>query len=127
MAFVIWFFYSFYRGYRNPEANFVVLGDGALEVRLYEPWRAYSQNVAYYEMNRAYESPRHSFANNLSSWPFPPSGTHVDIALRRRMWLISRYSVLCPWVKVVHLDVADPDRFLEAIRAKLSSQVSEPG
>jgi hypothetical protein len=121
-AFAVWLLYSLSRGYGNPDANFVVLGDGTLQVHLYEPLRAYSRNIAYALMDRAYESPRHASVSNLSTWPFPPSASHVDIALRRRMWLFSRYSILFPWVRVVHLDVADRDRFLQAVRAKVRDQ-----
>jgi hypothetical protein len=116
-----WHSYSLYRGYRNPDASFVALGELALHVRLYEPWRAYSATISYDLIDQAYESSRHPLVTSLSTWPFRPAGNHVDITLRRPMWLLSRYSGLSPRTTVVHLDVANPAYFLEALRAKLCS------
>jgi hypothetical protein len=57
-------------------------------------------------------------------WPYTPMerfGSHVDVNLRRTKLLYLGWGRMSPWVRVIHLDVTEPEKLAEALKGRLAS------
>lgn len=109
MRLIIWM-------YSNPKWNSVELKVDSLHIFMGHPlfvWREEWRRVAeipYSNLERIHENARHSFWP-VWIWPYKPLSPHVDLELKRRQ-AIRRFGRF----KTIHLDVADPLRFIAELR-----------
>ena len=125
---MIGFVHVMARGFQNPNWNYVELTDDSLEVRFYSLFKPLTVQIPYSAMERVEQHSRHPFPQGLFGfWPFYPWREHIDLKLRRRRFLTLVWGGALPWVKTVHLQVMEPERFAAELRERLGpSGVSEP-
>jgi len=108
MRLIIWM-------YSNPNWNFVELKVDSLHILMGHPlfaWREEMRRVEipYSNLERIHENAMHSFWP-VWIWPHKPLSSHVDLELERRQAIMR-----LGWFKTIHLDVADPLRFIAELR-----------
>ncbi|MEE8347283.1 MAG: hypothetical protein V3S20_08055 [Dehalococcoidia bacterium] len=125
---MIGFMHATARGFQNPDRNFAQLTDDLLEVRFYRLFKPLTVEIPYSAVERIEQRGRHPFPQELFGfWPFYPWREHVDLKLRQRRFLTLVWGGAFPWVKTVHLQVMEPERFAAALRERIEhSGVSEP-
>ncbi len=122
------FMHAMARGFQNPGRNFAQLTDDLLEVRFYGLFKPLTVEIPYSAVGRVEQHGRHPYWQGfLGFWPFYPWREHVDLKLRRRRFLALVWGGALPWVKTVHLQVMEPERFAAELRERLAAaSVSEP-
>ncbi len=115
------------RGFQNPR-NFAQLTDDLLEVRFRRLFKPLTVVFPYSAMVRVEQHGRHPYWQGfLGFWPFFPWREHIDLKLRRRRFLTPVWGGALPWVRTVHLQVTEPERFAAELRERLAAaSVSEP-
>ena len=105
IRFVLWFL-------SNPRRNSVELKSESLRIRIGDPLIASSVEIPYSRLERVDENAVHTFWP-FWVWPHRPLRAHIDLVLRRGQAIPGfRFG----WFRVIHLDVADRQRFAAELR-----------
>ncbi len=126
---MIGFLHVMARGFQNPDWNFVELADNSLRVSISVMFRPLSVEFPYWTVERVEQHQRHRFWQGLLGyWPYYPTRDHVDVRLQRSRFILVGWGRALPWVKTVHLQVMETERFAAELRERLASaSASEPG
>ena len=123
-ALMIGFVHREVRGLANPDRNFVQLESDHLYVEVFGP---ISAKVPYVVIERVDENAGHSRWWPLGYWPYSPFGrpeNHVHVRLRRARFLNFGWGRPWPWVRVIHLDVINPERFAAVLRERVAGSAA---
>jgi hypothetical protein len=115
IRFVLWFL-------SDPRRNFVELKSESLRIRIGDPLMGTSVEIPYSRLQKVDENAVHTFWP-FWVWPHRPLRAHIDLVLRRRQ-AISGFPL--GWLRVIHLDVADRQRFAAELRDALAGDSSAP-
>ncbi len=118
----IGFMHILFRGYAIPDKNFVELERDHFRVSVYAPRNPLSQEISYALVERVDENAQYSLWWPFGFWPYSPRGNpnHVLIRLRHVKVLSLAWGRLSPWVRVIHLDIMDRQRFADALRERVA-------
>ena len=108
-------------GYGKAEWNFVELQADGFDVRLFQPLSSFHKKVLYSWVDEVGVHGRHSGWWPFGYWPYTGMqafAEHVDVRLRKTVFLSGGWGRPSPWVRVIHLDVNEPEAFAEAFRTR---------
>ncbi len=110
------------KGFEKAEWNFAELADDSLRVCISGVFKPYTVEFAYRTIGRVEQHDRHRYWQGLprGSWPYYAWGEHVDVGLRCSRFLVVGWGQAFPWVSVLHLQTAEPNRFAAALRERIS-------
>ncbi len=124
---MIGFVHFMARGIRNPDWNFVGLTKDSLQVSISLLFKPFMVEFSYRAVAKVELHRRHRFwQGRLGFWPYYPTRDHVDVRLRRSRFIMVGWGQTFPWVKTVHLQVMEPERFAAALRERIERGVPEP-
>ncbi|MCH7511630.1 MAG: hypothetical protein IIB19_04600 [Chloroflexi bacterium] len=120
-ALTIGFIHTMTRGFANPDKNFVELEHDHFRVTVYDLLHPLSHEISYALVERIDENAKYSLWWPFGFWPYSPVGrpSHVLIRLRHIKFLSAGWGRISPWVRVVHLDVMDRQRFADTLRERV--------
>ena len=135
-ATMIGFVHVSMRGLRNPDENFAELTDDKLRVRVWRPrlawFKPFARDFSYSTVVDVKGVVRHGFPwGVMGAWPYAVAWglkwQHVDVELRSARFMSPAWGGYPFWYRVLHLDVMEPERFVEALVKRIKdSGVSEP-
>ncbi len=109
------------RGIRNLDWNFVELTKDSLQVSISLMYRPFMVEFSYRAVAKVEMHRRHRFWQGIiGSWPYYPTRDHVDVRLRRSRFILVGWGRALPWVKTVHLQVMEPERFAAELRQRIA-------
>jgi len=109
------------RGFANPQWNYVEVATDRLRVKIYGHRVA---EVPCFQVDSVQENAQHRFPQGLFGfWPYYPNRTHIDILLRKPRFLPPTWGGFVSFlrVKVIHLDVIEPEQFVTALSEGLKT------
>jgi hypothetical protein len=110
------------RGLRNPDWNFVELTKDSLQVSISLLVKPFMVEFSYGALVKVELHGRHRLWQGLLwFWPYYPTRDHVDVRLRRSQFIFVGWGRFL-WVKTVHLQVMEPERFAAALRERLAGR-----
>ncbi len=119
---MIGFVHLMARGIRNPDWNFVELTNDLLQVSISLLYKPFMVEFSYRAVSKVELHRRHRFWQGLIGfWPYYPSRDHVDVRLRRSRFIFVGWGRALPWVKTVHLQVMESERFVAELRERLAA------
>jgi hypothetical protein len=106
----------------NPRWNLVEFDSDSLRIRIGDPLIGTSVEIPYSRLEEVDENAVHTFWP-FWVWPHRPLRPHIDLVLRRRQ-AIPGFPL--GWFRVIHLDVADRQRFAAELRQAFAGGTSAP-
>ncbi len=118
---MISFMHAMARGFREASRNFCELSEDSLRIHINRRIKPVTVEFSYSSVERIDQHVRHRFPQGLFGfWPFSPWSEHVDVGLRRARFLTPVWGGISPWVKVLHLQIVDAERFAAVLRERIS-------